>query len=367
MVELSTTSGIRDLAPPGEILQEALEERGISNAELARRTGLSEKHVSQLVNSHVSLSMDVALKLERVLGIPANFWLALESNFRSEQKREEQRQRLKDFAEWMRQFPIAAMRKAGYFGDAVVGQDVVSRVEALLQFFGVTTPDAWEREWSHATGRFRKSSSFDPDRCALTAWLRRGELEAHRIRCAPFDEARFNDALAEARGLTTTPPEVFGPRLSHLCANAGVALILVPSLPKLAISGVARWIGPQKAVICLSLRHRSDDQLWFSFFHEACHVLEHRTGTIYIDAAGDPDGNPDEQRANQFARDVLIPPDDFRRLSSKGKPSLAEIQAFAGEIGVAPGIVVGRLQFEGLLPHNHGNRLKQWIQWDFEQ
>jgi len=146
-----TTAQIRDLSPPGEMLEEVLEERGMTNAELARRTGLSQKHLSQLINAHVPLSMDVALQLERVLGIPARLWNSMEFNYRAEQKRAEQRGSLTDFADWMRQFPIAAMRKAGYFGDAVVGQAVACRVEALLQFFGVATPDAWEAEWAHAT------------------------------------------------------------------------------------------------------------------------------------------------------------------------------------------------------------------------
>ncbi len=149
MVDPATTIQFRDLSPPGEILEEALEERGMTHAELARRAALSEKHVSQLVNAKVPLSVEVAFKLERVLDISANLWLNLESNYRSERKREEQRLRLRDFASWMRRFPIAAMAKTGYFRGAAVGRDVASRVGALLRFFGVTSPEAWE--WAHAT------------------------------------------------------------------------------------------------------------------------------------------------------------------------------------------------------------------------
>jgi addiction module HigA family antidote len=360
------TTRIRDLSPPGEILAEALEERGITNSELARRTGLSEKHVSQLVNARVPLSMEVALQLERVLGIPARFWNSLEFNYRAEQKREEQRVDMAGFEVWMRAFPVAAMRTSGYFGERVVGQSVRDRVEALLDFFGVASPEAWETEWEFATGRFRKSPKFNPDHRALTAWLRRGEVESQSIRCAKFSRTRFQQALQEARALTTEPPDMFVPALVALCASAGVALTLIPSLPRLAISGVTRWRGHDKALVSLSLRFKSDDQLWFTFFHEACHVLEHKTATIYIDSPADPDGDAGERRANEFARDVLIPPAEFSRLLSGGHPSLPDIEAFAKSVGVSSGIVVGRLQHEGILDHMHGNGLKRYFRWDFE-
>lgn len=365
MPEHTTPTEIRDLSAPGEILEEALQERGMSNAELARRAELSEKHVSQLVNGKVPLSMDVAFKLEQVLGIPASLWLSLESNYRAEQKRAIQREHRKSYAAWMRKFPFREMVRCEYIGD--VGSDVGARVDALLTFFGVTSEEAWSKEWAHATGRFRKSPKFAPDRYALTAWLRRGEIEAQAIRCAPFDPERFRKSLCEVRKLTTETPDVFEPRLRNLCAASGVAFTLVPALPKLSISGVTRWLGSEKAVISLSLRHKSDDQLWFSFFHEACHVLEHKTSAIYIDAAGDTDGDPDERRANQFARDTLISPDDYGRIEALNPPSMEDIRAFAKEIGVSPGIVVGRLQHEGVLKYTHGNGLKTRFRWNFER
>ena len=132
------------------------------------------------------------------------------------------------------------------------------------------------------------------------------------------------------------------------------------------MNGATRWLSPRKAAVMLSLRHKSDDQLWFSFFHEACHVLEHRTSTVFIDAAGVADGDEAEQRANQFARDILIPPDEYGKFVMLGQPSFAEIVQFAKRIGISPGIVVGRLQFEGVLPHTHGNKLKRRFRWDFE-
>lgn len=355
---------IHDLAPPGDLLAEALAERGMSNADLARRAGLSEKHVSQLINAKATLSMDVALNLERVLNIPASLWHIMEFNYRRELKLREEKTRRPAFATWMRRFPIRDMINCGYIDDP--GRDVASRVDALLAFFGVATPAAWKAEWAFATARFRKSPAFDPSRYAITAWLRRGQVEAGLIRCAPYCEDTFRQVLARSRDLTTAPPEVFQPQLVERCSAAGVAVVLVPSLPGLAISGATRWMAPDKAVILLSLRHRSDDQLWFSFFHEACHVLEHKTNAIYIDASGDSDGDAAEQMANRFARDTLIPPKRYAAFVASEALSLDAISSFAASVGVSPGIVVGRLQFDGHLPYTHGNGLKRRFRWGFE-
>lgn len=68
--------------PPGATIKERLEDRGMSQKEFAARMGMSEKHISQLINGNVQLTNDTALKLEMVLGLPARFWNNLESIFR---------------------------------------------------------------------------------------------------------------------------------------------------------------------------------------------------------------------------------------------------------------------------------------------
>jgi hypothetical protein len=163
------------------------------------------------------------------------------------------------------------------------------------------------------------------------------------------------------RALTREIPEAFQQCLIEACAQAGVAVVFVPELPKTGVSGCTRWIGG-KAVIQLSLRYKSNDQLWFTFFHEAGHILKHGRKEVFLEGNGMDDDK--EKEANTFARNHLIPPADYRRfLSSWNRRSLAPIDLFAREIGIAPGIVVGRLQFDKLLLPSHGNGLKVFYRW----
>lgn len=359
---------LRDLSPPGEVLAEALQERSMSNADLARRTSLSEKLISQIVNAKAALSLETAMLLERVLQIPATLWMGLEVAYQAERQRKDERRALKQFATWMRSFPVREMVKFDYIAET--GQAIGDRVEALLRFFGVATPEAWEAAWKPVTARFRKSPSFNPSRPALTAWLRQSELVAQRVECQPYTESRFRAAVASVRKMTMLPPSEFCPQAIQQCAAAGVVLTFVPALPGLAISGATRWFGPPRAAIHLSLRGRTDDQMWFSFFHEACHVLEHSTQAIFIDdGRAQASIDPVEARANQFARETLVSRADYEKFVHAKHPasrSVVEVEAFARQQGIAPGIVVGMLQHDGLWPHDRGNKLKRSFRWDCE-
>ena len=183
-----------------------------------------------------------------------------------------------------------------------------------------------------------------------------------QIECAPYDIARFRTALVEIRSLTTSGPYEFVPAIQRLCAKAGVAVVFVHELPRLGTSGVTRWLTSDKALIQLSLRYKTDDQLWFTFFHEAGHILFHGKKDIFLE--GGNGQNEKEDQANRFAADMLIPSDEYHQLKPRtGHFSETEVLIFAQKIGIAPGIVVGRLQHDKRLEISHLNKLKQRLIW----
>ena len=93
-------------------------------------------------------------------------------------------------------------------------------------------------------------------------------IEAQRIHSAPYNSKKFHVTLRLIRSLTVEPPEVFQAEVVRLCAEAGVVVAFVPELPKIRVSGATRWLTPHKAMMQLNLRYKTDDQLWFTFFHE---------------------------------------------------------------------------------------------------
>ncbi len=351
------------VSPPGETLQETLDALGMTQAELAERTGRSPKTINEIIKGKAPITPEMALQFERVLGVPASFWMNFERNYRESLARAEERERLAEQVQWLRQFPLKQMIEFGWIAKC---EDKVSQVQALLSFFGVASPERWKEMWrEQPLAAFRGSKVFQSKPGAVAAWLRQGEIEGHHIETRPFDEARFRRALVDARRLTPEPRSVLQKQLAGMCAECGVAVALVRELTGVRMSGATRWLKPDKALIQLSLRYKTADQLWFTFFHEAGHILLHGKRSVFLDDENVYDMRGDqEEQANAFARDMLIPPRDFEQFLADGKAHCKEaIRSFAAGIGVAAGVVVGRLQHDGHLPHTQCNDLKVFLEW----
>lgn len=350
------------VSPPGETLQETLDSLGMSQAELADRTGRPKKTINEIIKGKAAITPETAIQFERALGVPAHFWNAREGAYQEYLARREEEARLgRTAAGWTEQFPLKIMAERGWLD---WHSSAIEQARALLNFFGVASPEAWREQWSSLDCEFRKSQKLTCDFGAVTAWLRRGEVVAQKIACAPFDKERFRIELTQIRALTAEPPDVFEPNMRKRCADAGVAFVLVPELPRLRVSGATRWLSPVKALIQMSLRYKADDHFWFTFFHESGHVLTQRKRETFIEGMDGHDVEA-EAAADRFASDHLIPRDAYTRFvgGQRRAPSKAEIVSFAKSVGIAPGIVVGRLQHDKQLPFSHCNELKRRFAW----
>lgn len=344
---------------PGEILSELLEERGMTQAELARRAGLSKDHISRIVRGVAPLTYETALCFERVLQMPASVWIRLEATFQELHERTAQQSRLQAEAETVKAFPYAELVKLGCVPPATT---VAEKAERLLAFMGLGSFDALKEQYP-VTASLRVAPTKQPSPFALAAWLRIGELAAARINTAPFNAVTLKEALPRLRALSRTENASFETALRDLLASCGVALCLVPHLPRTYAHGAALWLRPDKAVVELSIRGAYLDVFWFSLFHELAHLLLHSKKRTFV-SFDSPSSAPEEAQANEFAQDTLIPAHDLTRfLAFSARVSRQRVLAFAEQVGVSPAVVVGRLQHEKVLPHGHLSNLRPRLEW----
>jgi HTH-type transcriptional regulator / antitoxin HigA len=344
---------------PGETLEETLETLAMSQAELAQRTGRPLKTINEIIQGKAAITADTALQLERATGVPATFWNNAQRNYEAALARQAEAQEIERGIEWLKNFPIKTLIRFGWLKKA---ENQVDQMRELLGFFGVAGVAEWESIWSSPQAVFRKSTAFEAQPTAVAAWLREGEREAQRLETQPFDRKQFTDALIEVRKLTNREPEDFEPAMKLLCAACGVAMVFLPELPGTRAYGATRWLSPEKAILQLSLRGKTDDLLWFTFFHEAAHILKHGKKDVFIEAkkaSNDKSILQKEEEADSFAADFLIPRIAFRDLLSRQPFTAGRICAFAKDLGIAPGIVVGRLQHEQLIQFNQFYQLKR--------
>ena len=344
---------------PGATLKETIEANGLTQSQLAQRTGLAEKTISQIINGVAPITYDTAAKLELATGVSAKFWNRRELSYREVLTRREEMEHLAADIPWLSEIPVKELIHRGFI-DA--SEDKATLVHRALRFFGVSNVSAWGETWINPFAQYRGKKTQEKHPGYVAAWLRIGVIQASSVDCEAFDAQEFKRGLRAIReNVILDPAGEWAEKLRSICASAGVIVVLTKEIPTTGVSGATRWITKDRALIQLSLKYKTDDQFWFTFFHEAGHVLLHGKKQIFLEFGMPSDADEDECEANKFARESLILPSDARRLPYL--KSLASVRQFAAEINLRPGIVVGRLQKENLWRLSHGNGLKTKIQW----
>ncbi len=347
---------------PGETVSEFLEVLGWTQKELSRRTGLTPKTISEICNGKGPITPQTSLLFEKVLGRPAHFWLNLQRAYDESLARSEAVARAQEWQEWASVFPTKDLRRLGFL------RETGNVVDELLRFLGVSSPDAWRNVWGSTAVAYRQTRRFEVSSESMSAWLRATELVAQQMNVPQFAPNVLEASIPRLRGLTRRRVSDAIEEARQLCAEAGVAVVLLPEFPHTGISGCARWVGERSVIVALSLRYKTDDQMWFTFFHELGHALLHLGQRKIImdnpagdlaDSLADPEMQALEDEANRFAANTLVPADAWADFISQGEFTNESIPSFADKVGIGPGIVVGRLQREGFLKHFQGNAFKQ--------
>ena len=154
--------------PPGHTLRDTIEALDMTQAELARRTGISAKHINQVIQGVAPLSPETALALEHVTGVPARLWNALEANYRQREARRELTELTAEDRAWIKALPIKDLVARGAIQ---AGQAEGRLFESILSFFGVANRDAWNGVWLAPDAAFRRSTVFRP--CVARRWARK--------------------------------------------------------------------------------------------------------------------------------------------------------------------------------------------------
>ena len=346
---------------PGATILRLMSEQNISAKALAQEVDMNELGLRDLLSGRIAIESAIASNLARVLGGAEAFWLAREEQYRSDVSQRKVKQLAKLGAAWLRNLPVNDMQKFGWIDEQ---ENRSSLVRECLRFFDIGQIEIWHNSYATMMENtaFRQSERFVSNVGAFTAWFRQAELEAEAITCAQWDPDKFNEALPHLRSLTWTKnPAIFVPKLRDVCADCGVAFALVP-LPKGCTASGATWLSSStKATLVMSGRYLSDDHFWFTFFHEAGHLLLHKTTGPIIE---EPDISSEtmEEEANTFASEKLIP-QEFREELFMLNTSATRIFEFSRRAGIAPGIVVGQLQHFGRVARSKLNHLKRRYVW----
>jgi plasmid maintenance system antidote protein VapI len=346
-------------SPPGDTIRSVLEARGISLAQFAQELGVSIPTAESLLNGNVPISVDLARRMGTSIGGSVSFWVSRDGQYRDD---------LATVAadRWAGVLPTEDMTAFGWIERPPTWQE---RIATMLAFFAVPDLPAWDLAYGSVVeaARFRLAATSRADAAAIAVWLRRAEIENEGIKTGLWDPAAFQAAIQRIRRLTSVrDPRAFLPDLTAACAEAGVSVVLVRAPRGCPASGAARFLTPQRPQIILSGRYLSDDHLWFTFYHEAAHLLHDDPAAVFVDEfeeAANERASGDESNADAFAGDILLPPEVRRQIPPR-RLGARDIVRAARAAGVSPGIVVGQLQHLGVLGFgSRFNGFKRRYRW----
>ena len=334
--------------PPGATIKEQLKDREMSQKEFAARMDMSQKHISKLINGDVRLTPETALRLETVLGVPAKFWNNLEAIYREKIVKVESENAMDADIELAKQFPYREMAKFGWIPEA---GNVKEKVFYLRKYFEVVELSLLGNEQITRIACRRLCITEKSD-LALMAWAQEAKIKARYIQTAPINVKGLISIIPKIRKMTVLKPVEFCPQLKQRLADCGIALIFLPHLKGSFLQG-ATFMDGKKIVVGITARGKDADKFWFSLFHELAHIV--------LGHIGQSNGTSeyDEKDADQWSGDTLIKSDDFERFKREGDYSERSLLTFAKNQGIAPGIVVGRMQLEGLIAYSMLNNLKE--------
>lgn len=359
---------------PGEILQEELEARGWTQADLARILGRPLQAVNEIIVGRKAITAETAVALSHALDAPAEFWLRLDALYRLDLlhgRRQVSEEDINRRARVYSSAPVKELLRRRWLTIADP-QDPAQLEDAVCQFFGTRSIDE-KPALAFAARRGRPEA---PISSSFLAWVTQAHHCAEREKAPP---TRWIDAGGSERSRASAARQEIAtlPQLSTLsdgaaqaCARVrelGIRVVFVSHLPGTRVDGAAFWLDKGSPVVVLSLRYDRIDSLWFTLMHELAHIVSGhaRDEMLVDDALVGRDAQPaahkilEEALADQLASDWLIPPNPLHDFVRRTKPffSRAAMLTFAASVGVHPAIVVGRLQHDGNLLYTHFRNL----------
>lgn len=344
------------IIPPGETIKELLESRNITQLDLSLKTGINKKTINEIINGKAPISISTAQKLEYVFNIPASFWNNLERNYRETLERKKDFDSILEEEKYLEKIPYLEMSKRGW--DFITKtRDSFEKVKNLRKFFSVASLN-FDTDLKRKMA-FRKSTNNNFSFESLYCWIRYGEIQANKEDCEKFDLEKLKLYVPEIKKLANKSFLEQYDKMKKILNKCGIILIFEPHLPNTYINGVTYKLNGEKGIIMISDRGKKDDILWFTLFHEIGHLLKHGKKEIFIDMENG-ENSLIETEADNFAKNSLIPCAEYQTFK-KSLINEKNIIEFSKKINVTPGIVVGRLQKDGIIGWNQFNNLIERI------
>ncbi|MCJ1996022.1 HigA family addiction module antidote protein [Lactococcus piscium] len=328
---------------PGSYIEDIIKDSNITQKEFAERLGVSPKTISKLVNGDESISKDTANKLSRMTGVSLSTWLSLQNKYDIKVIEIEERQN-QDEESICKMIDFSYFKNNGFVEKKrYLVNEKISELRKILQVGSLT----YLNEFNNAVS-YRNTKGFSEEKNIVNSNVVL-ELAINRSKNMTdnkLDKNKLEKILSEIREMTLQNPSEFYPKLKEKLLNCGVILCGMPKLKNASLNGATKKFQNGSILLLMTDRNKSLDIFWFSLFHELGHILNN---DFYSNHEDKEVYKAKEDKADSFARDILIPQEKYSTFLEAGDYTNDAISDFSEKIGIHPSIVIGRLQNEGKL------------------
>jgi addiction module HigA family antidote len=325
---------------PGYYIKELIDESGLTQADFAKRLDTTPKNLSLLVRGEQRLSVDMAMKLSKMLGTSIQYWLNLQNAYDTlvaEIASDKQLEHEK-----------CILKLLGYeyfrdnFGLPNLPHNTTEQVIAVRTFLRVASLSVLTNRDMAVSFRSSSREATEQAIVKANAMVQIAVNETIDTPSPAFDRKKFDQAIDFVLTQTNSPNGFYQAIKEELLA-AGVVLVVLPNLPGSTTNGATKKIG-KRVMIMVNDRSEYADTFWFTLLHEAGHVANDDLGISFVGETG-----TGETIADRYAEDKLIEPSAYAAFidAHKGVFTKSAVVAFAESINRSPGIVVGRLENDG--------------------
>lgn len=320
---------------PGYYIKEIIDESGLSQKDFASRLDTTAKNLSVLVRGEQSLSIDIAVKLSRMLGTSVEYWLNLQKSYDTLVAEFESAKEFEQEKRIFKYFQYSYFRD--HFGLPDLPRKIDEQIKYTREFLNVSSLSVFKKPNMAVSFRSVSENMKEANTARANAMVQIAINEALQVEAPKYNKKKFEDAIEYALTLTTEHKD-FYPLIKNSFAEAGVIFVILPNLPGSGINGATKKLG-QNVMLMVNDRRLYSDTFWFTLFHEIGHIINGDYGITF-----ESEHDSQEDAADKYAEDKLIPPDKYEDFLKEEQFGEASIKGFAQSIQRDPGIVLGRLQ-----------------------
>ena len=328
---------------PGYYIKEIVEESGLTQEDFAKRLDTTPKNLSLLIRGEQNLSIDIAMKLSRMIGTSVSYWLNLQSAYDAliaEFKSKE------ELAQERLIFSILDYKYfREYFNLPDLPRKIDEQIAQVRKFLNVATLTVFKKpdmavSFRSATGEMSEANIVKANTMVQIATNIALKTEAPK-----FNKSLFEEAVRYALTLTKDH-STFYPLIKEAFCKVGVIFVILPNISGSKINGATKKVG-NNIMLLVNDRRLNSDTFWFTLFHEIGHIMNGDYGISFDSESGEQ-----EEIADKYAEDMLIPCDQYQQFIAENRFDIQSIRSFAKRIDRDPGIVLGRLMNDGKVSYD---------------